>query len=187
MKSIPVIIILGLGLLLTTLPAQKPNPVAKLRSQQDTKLKKITNLANKLKNLSQVPVQGNFTTQQVQEIGRYNHWLKQASANVLKFVHQWKVKFAQFDTRYPGQVKPASSQSSSSMGNSTGQAATQSGDPTAKLMEATRKVQEMNQTFNSEYTDLQQNILKTNRQFYVVQKIASQKHSSARNVINEVR
>jgi hypothetical protein len=56
-----------------------------------------------------------------------------------------------------------------------------------QLMEATKEMQEMNQSFNLQYLQLQQNMQQENRQFTMMSNIMKTKHDTAKAVINNVR
>ena len=55
------------------------------------------------------------------------------------------------------------------------------------LMSATKNMQEMNQSFNLQYLQLQQDMQSQNRQFTLVSNIMKVKHDTAKNAINNVR
>ena len=56
-----------------------------------------------------------------------------------------------------------------------------------KLMESTKEMQEMNQSFNLQYLSLQQNMQAENRQFTMVSNLMKKNHAAAREAINNVR
>jgi hypothetical protein len=56
-----------------------------------------------------------------------------------------------------------------------------------KLYKAAREMQEMSQSFNLQYLDLQQSMQRENRQFTLVSNIMKTKHDTAKNAINNVR
>jgi hypothetical protein len=60
-------------------------------------------------------------------------------------------------------------------------------DGLANLMEATREMAEMNQSFNLQYLQLQQKMQGDNRQFTLMSNIMKVKHDTAKNAINNVR
>lgn len=63
-----------------------------------------------------------------------------------------------------------------------------SGDASADaLLAATKQMQEMNQTFNLQYLQLQQQMQHQNRQFTLVSNIMKTKHDTAKAAINNVR
>lgn len=62
-----------------------------------------------------------------------------------------------------------------------------SGDSSAILMQETRRMQELNQSFNLQYLGLQQNMQSENRQFTTLSNIMKTKHDTAKNAINNVR
>lgn len=62
-----------------------------------------------------------------------------------------------------------------------------SGDASAALMAATREMQEMNQSFNLQYLQLQQKMQADSRQFTLLSNIMKTKHDTAKNAINNVR
>ncbi|MEL6544240.1 MAG: hypothetical protein AAFQ82_06415 [Myxococcota bacterium] len=62
-----------------------------------------------------------------------------------------------------------------------------SGDSSAILMQETRQMQELNQSFNLQYLSLQQNMQSENRQFTTLSNIMKTKHDTAKNAINNVR
>jgi len=55
------------------------------------------------------------------------------------------------------------------------------------LMEGTKAMQEMDQSFNLHYLNLQQNMAQENRQFTMVPNIMKAKHKKAREAIDKVR
>ena len=61
------------------------------------------------------------------------------------------------------------------------------GDAGAQLMMATKEMQEMNQSFNLQYLQLQQKMQSDNRQFTLMSNIMKTKHDTAKNAINNVR
>jgi len=65
--------------------------------------------------------------------------------------------------------------------------ASSSGDASAALMAATKEMQEMNQSFNLQYLQLQQKMQTDNRQFTLMSNIMKTKHDTAKNAINNVR
>ena len=56
-----------------------------------------------------------------------------------------------------------------------------------ELMQATKAMQEMNQTFNLQYLKLQEDMQGQNRQFTLVSNIMKVKHDTAKSAINNVR
>jgi len=56
-----------------------------------------------------------------------------------------------------------------------------------KLFQATREMQEMQQSFNLQYLDLQNEISHENRQFTMLSNIMKDKHETAKNSINNIR
>ena len=56
-----------------------------------------------------------------------------------------------------------------------------------ELMQATKAMQEMNQTFNLQYLKLQEEMQAQNRQFTLVSNIMKVKHDTAKSAINNVR
>lgn len=56
-----------------------------------------------------------------------------------------------------------------------------------ELMQATKAMQEMNQTFNLQYLKLQEDMQAQNRQFTLVSNIMKVKHDTAKSAINNVR
>jgi hypothetical protein len=56
-----------------------------------------------------------------------------------------------------------------------------------KLFQATREMQEMQQSFNLQYLQLQNEISHENRQFTLVSNILKSKHDTAKNSINNIR
>ena len=66
-------------------------------------------------------------------------------------------------------------------------AASSGGSKQGQLMNATRQMQEMNQSFNLQYLQLQQNMQAQNRQFTMMSNIMKTKHDTAKNAINNVR
>jgi hypothetical protein len=56
-----------------------------------------------------------------------------------------------------------------------------------KLYQAAQKMQEMSQSFNLQYLQLQQAMQDENRQFTLVSNIMKTKHDTAKNAINNVR
>ncbi len=62
-----------------------------------------------------------------------------------------------------------------------------SGDSSAILLQETKRMQELNQSFNLQYLSLQQNMQADNRQFTTLSNIMKTKHDTAKNSINNVR
>ena len=58
---------------------------------------------------------------------------------------------------------------------------------TEELMEVTRDLAEMSNSFNLDYIALQQKISHENRQFTMVSNIMKTKHDTAKNSINNIR
>jgi hypothetical protein len=56
-----------------------------------------------------------------------------------------------------------------------------------ELPDATKKMQEMNQSFNLQYLQLQQDMQAQNRQFTLISNIMKVKHDTAKAAINNVR
>ncbi len=61
------------------------------------------------------------------------------------------------------------------------------GDSSAILMEETKAMQELNQSFNLQYLGLQQEMQSENRQFTTLSNVMKTKHDTAKNAINNVR
>ncbi len=61
-----------------------------------------------------------------------------------------------------------------------------SGDSSTTKMQETRRMQELNQSFNLQYLGLQQNMQSENRQFTTLSNIMKTKHDTAKNAINNV-
>lgn len=57
----------------------------------------------------------------------------------------------------------------------------------SNLMQSTKEMQEMNQSFNLQYLGLQQKMQADNRQFAMVSRIMKKRHDTAKNAINNVR
>jgi hypothetical protein len=55
------------------------------------------------------------------------------------------------------------------------------------LMNATKSVQEMSQSFNIQYLQLQQNMQQENRQFTMITNIMKNKHDTIENSLNNIR
>jgi len=55
------------------------------------------------------------------------------------------------------------------------------------LMNATKSMQEMSQSFNLQYLQLQQDMQQENRQFTLVSNIMKTKHDAVENAINNIR
>ena len=64
---------------------------------------------------------------------------------------------------------------------------TQSGGDSSTLFQATKQMQEMNQSFNLQYLDLQKKMQDENRQFTLISNIMKKKHEAAREAINNIR
>ena len=64
---------------------------------------------------------------------------------------------------------------------------TQSGGDSSTLFQATKQMQEMNQSFNLQYLDLQKKMQDENRQFTLMSNIMKKKHEAAREAINNIR
>ena len=56
-----------------------------------------------------------------------------------------------------------------------------------QMLLATREMQEMNQSFNLQYLQLQQNMQQENRKFTTLSNVMKAKHDTAKNAINNVR
>ncbi len=56
-----------------------------------------------------------------------------------------------------------------------------------KLYKAIREMQEMSQSFNLQYLDLQRDMQNENRQFTLVSNIMKMKHDTAKSAINNIR
>lgn len=89
-------------------------------------------------------------------------------------------------------VSTGTSSSGATSGSSGGvfgavEANAASGDSSAQLMMATKEMQEMNQSFNLQYLQLQQKMQSDNRQFTLLSNIMKTKHDTAKNAINNVR
>jgi hypothetical protein len=67
----------------------------------------------------------------------------------------------------------------------TGQAST--GNAQQDLMNQTKKLQEMQQSFNLQYLALQEKMQGENRQFSTISNVLKTKHDTAKNAINNVR
>ena len=61
------------------------------------------------------------------------------------------------------------------------------GDSGAMQLLATKEMQEMNQSFNLQYLELQQNMQQENRKFSTLSNIMKTKHDTAKATINNVR
>jgi hypothetical protein len=61
------------------------------------------------------------------------------------------------------------------------------GDPAARLLEAAREMEKMQQSFNLQYLQIQNKISHENRQFSMVSNIMKTKHDTAKNSINNIR
>ena len=72
-------------------------------------------------------------------------------------------------------------------GNSALDGLAAGGDSSAILLQETKRMQELNQSFNLQYLGLQQNMQADNRQFTTLSNIMKTKHDTAKNSINNVR
>jgi hypothetical protein len=79
----------------------------------------------------------------------------------------------------------SSSGGSSNFGNMEELAA--QGDSGAMQLLATKEMQEMNQSFNLQYLELQQNMQNENRKFSTLSNVMKTKHDTAKATINNVR
>jgi predicted nucleic acid-binding Zn-ribbon protein len=61
------------------------------------------------------------------------------------------------------------------------------GEPADRLFEATRRMREMQMSFNLQYLMLQNRISQENRQFSMISNIMKNKHDTAKNSVNNVR
>lgn len=77
--------------------------------------------------------------------------------------------------------------SGSSSGGGGVDALAAGGDSQAILMQETRRMQELNQSFNMQYLQLQQKMQADNREFTTLSNIMKTKHDTAKNAINNVR
>jgi len=65
--------------------------------------------------------------------------------------------------------------------------AVQGGSTQGQQMRPSRPMQEMNQSFNLQYLQLQQTMQQQNRQFTLVSNVMKTKHDTAKNAINNIR
>jgi hypothetical protein len=72
-------------------------------------------------------------------------------------------------------------------GSSLGELEMSSSNSVDNMMIATREMQEMNQSFNLQYLQLQQKMQQENRQFTMMSNIMKTKHDTAKNAINNIR
>jgi hypothetical protein len=72
-------------------------------------------------------------------------------------------------------------------GGSQLDALAQGGDSQAILMQETKRMQELNMSFNLQYLGLQQKMQADNRQYTTLSNIMKTKHDTAKNAINNVR
>jgi hypothetical protein len=63
----------------------------------------------------------------------------------------------------------------------------QGGDASSQLMMATQQMQEMNQTFNLGYLQLQQSVQNESRKFTVVSNVMKTKHDITRNTLSNLK
>ncbi|MEO1170744.1 MAG: hypothetical protein AAFX94_01660 [Myxococcota bacterium] len=82
-------------------------------------------------------------------------------------------------TNPSGTVATATPNSGNAMGSGDGNV--------DAVMQQTRELQELNQTFNLQYLNLQQNMQSENRQFTTLSNVMKTKHDTAKNAINNVR
>jgi len=61
------------------------------------------------------------------------------------------------------------------------------GEKMQPLLQAIKEMQEMDQSFNLQYLDLQKNMQDENRRFTLVSNIMKTKHDTAKNAINNIR
>ena len=61
------------------------------------------------------------------------------------------------------------------------------GDPNAAMFSATKELQEMNQSFNLQYLNLQQDMQQENRKFTALSNVMKTKHDTAKSMIQNVR
>ena len=66
-------------------------------------------------------------------------------------------------------------------------AAASGGSKQGQMAAATRRVQDVNQSFNLQYLQLQQNMQAQSRQFTMMSNIMKTKHDTAKNAINNIR
>lgn len=62
-----------------------------------------------------------------------------------------------------------------------------SGDPNAVMMAETRRMQELNMSFNLQYLQLQEKMQAENRQFTVLSNVMKTKHDTAKSAIGNIR
>ncbi|MEK7703489.1 MAG: hypothetical protein AAB426_00910 [Myxococcota bacterium] len=62
-----------------------------------------------------------------------------------------------------------------------------SGDPNAVMMAETRRMQELNMSFNLQYLQLQEKMQAENRQFTVLSNVIKTKHDTAKSAIGNIR
>ena len=92
----------------------------------------------------------------------------------------------------PNAVVVGGSSGSVSGGSSSGnfsnmEALAAKGDSGAMQLLATKEMQEMNQSFNLQYLELQQNMQNENRKFTTLSNVMKTKHDTAKATINNVR
>jgi nitrous oxide reductase len=92
----------------------------------------------------------------------------------------------------PNAVVVGGSTGSVSGGSSSGnfsnmEALAAKGDSGAMQLLATKEMQEMNQSFNLQYLELQQNMQNENRKFTTLSNVMKTKHDTAKATINNVR
>jgi hypothetical protein len=61
------------------------------------------------------------------------------------------------------------------------------GDPSSQMMMATQQMQEMNQTFNLQYLQLQEKMQGENRQFTALSNVMKTKHDTAKNALSNLK
>lgn len=72
-------------------------------------------------------------------------------------------------------------------GNSAVDGLAAGGDTSAVLLQQTQRMQEMNQSFNLQYLQLQENMQADNRQFTTLSNVMKTKQETAKNAIGNIR
>jgi len=131
------------------------------------RLVKISTVAAKLAKMSKDPIPQGLITSEVQMWYKYSHFLKSCAEMICKPEISWKKRLDNFENDLD-EIDA-------------------SGNAAAALIDATEKMQEMNQSFSEEYLKLQKKMESENRQFTTITKIMKEKHEKVTGAINQVK
>lgn len=195
--------------------ATNPGISAKDLGTTRSRVAKLKNSSRVLRKLANLPVPTKLSGKEVLMEKRFSNWLGHSSqkldmlarqgssilkamtiGNSTKRVNQdltiQQMVQRRTEESLPQRWASGSGSSLSSWGNGTGTNSTldnmtSTSDSTGALMDATKQMQEMNQSFNLQYLQLQQNMQQENRQFTMMSNIMKTKHDTAKSAINNIR